>query len=121
MDAPRLAVDYLAAWNEDDPERRWELVTRSLAEGVEITAPGLELRGHAEVLAAIAAFRGEVPARRAQLAAPVDAHHRFARFTFRIEAEDAPLLRAGTGVLEIGADGRLSRVITFFDPGEAHG
>ncbi len=117
MDATRLAVDYVAAWNEDDPERRWELVTRALAEGVEIFAPGLELHGHGDVLAAIAAFRGEVPPRRALITTATDAHHRFGCFGFAIEGEGGVVLQRGVDVLELGPDGRLARVITFLDAG----
>ncbi len=116
MDAARLAVDFVAAWNEDDPERRWELVTRSLAEGVEIFGPGVELRGHGDVLAAIAAFRGEVPARRSVLTSPVDAHHRFGRYGFAIEGENGAVLQRGIDFLELGPDGRLVRVVSFLGP-----
>ncbi len=115
MDATRLAVDYVAAWNEDDPERRWELVTRCLAEGVEIFGPGIELNGHAEVLSAIAAFRGEMPPRRAVMTTAVDPHHRFGRFAFAIEDESGAVLQRGTDLLELGPDGRLARVVTFLD------
>ncbi len=113
MDAARLAVDFVAAWNEDDPERRWELVTRALAEAVEIFGPGAELRGHTQVLAAIAAFRGETPPRRTVLTSPVEAHHRFGRYTWVIVDEHDAVLQRGTDVLELGPDGRLARVITF--------
>ncbi len=115
MDAARLAVDFVAAWNEDDPERRWELVTRSLAEGIEIFGPGAELHGHADVLAAIAAFRGETPPRRTVLTSPVEAHHRFGRYAFAIEIEDGAVLLRGIDVLELGPDGRLVRVVSFFE------
>ncbi len=115
MDATRLAVDFVAAWNEDDPERRWELVTRALAEGVEVFGPGAELRGHAEVLAAIAAFRGETPPRRAVLTSPVEAHHRFGRSAWAIVDEHDAVLQRGTDLLELGPDGRLARVVTFLD------
>ncbi len=115
MDATRLAVDFVAAWNEDHPERRWELVTRSLAEGVEIFGPGAELRGHGEVLAAIAAFRGEQPVRRTVLTSPVQAHHRFGRYSFAIEDETGAVLARGTDLLELGPDGRLARVVTFLE------
>ncbi len=119
MDATRLAVDYVAAWNEDDPERRWELVTRALAEGVEIFAPGLELHGHGDVLAAIAAFRGEVPPRRALITTVTDAHHRFGRFGFAIEGEQGGVLQRGIAILELGPDGRLARTVTFLEPDDA--
>ncbi len=117
MDATRLAVDFVAAWNEDDPERRWELVTRALAQGVEIFGPGAELRGHAEVLAAIAAFRGETPTRHTVIMSPVEAHHRFGRYAWAIVDEQDAVLQRGIDILELGPDGRLARVITFLEAG----
>ena len=83
-DACPVIERYIAIWNESDPVRRSELITRTWTEDATYVDPLVVAKGHDALDATVAAAQEQFPGFVFRLAGPVDAHHHVARFTWEL-------------------------------------
>lgn len=117
-DPTALLDHYVATWNEADPGRRREMVSRLYADHGRIVTPSLEVSGREAVLEHIgevfAAFIGS--SERRFRVTVCTGHHR--TILLRWELAAAADLAAGSGlnVLLLGLDGRIEADHQFQEP-----
>src|SRR5947208_16449762 len=110
-----LVVNYLAAWNERDDNRRRDLVARTWTEDGSYVDAHRRAAGHAELDAMIKVAQDQFPGYRLRLVSGIEAHNAHARFSWAAGgAPEAPLFLAGTDFATV-SDGRLKAVTGFVD------
>ena len=109
--AHHLIERYIDSWNETDALRRRSLIEDVYTEHARYTDPMIDANGWEAIDATIVAVQGMFPGHRFSLAAPVDAHHDTARFSWNLGDE----LVVGFDVLVLDADGRIANVYGFLD------
>lgn len=115
-DVAQVIDRYIAIWNEPDPGRRRDLISRTWTEEATYVDPMVAAEGHAAIGATVAAAREQFPGLEFRLAGPVDAHHDVVRFTWELGPVDDPeSLVVGFDVAVQAEDGRLRQVIGFLD------
>lgn len=112
-----VAVDtHLKAYCEPDPATRAELLAAVWAPTGALFDPPFEGEG----LDAIAAMTDVVLTHYAghtfRRTTDIDAHHTFARYGWELVAPDGTVAVTGTDIVEIDAEGRLTRIVGFFGP-----
>lgn len=115
MDVLSPIDEYGRAWNEPNPSRRRDLLKRSLSEDCEVVAPVGVLRGREAVDGEITAWRAAQPGHTALFASAIDSHHGWARFAFAVLDDAGREVARGTDIAQFASDGRLRRVVRFFD------
>jgi hypothetical protein len=90
---------YGAVWSERDPERRSRLLSACWTR---------------EVLDEIERFHREQPETTAVRTSDIDQHGRWIRFTVAVLGPHGAVLNEGWDVIELRADGKIARVITFW-------
>jgi hypothetical protein len=113
-DVTTVVDDYLAAWNERDPQRRAELIERVWAPDGRLIDPPLSGEGHAGISDVAAAMHQHYAGHRFERASGVDAHHDHLRFAWRLVGPDGDVAVTGIDIADLAADGRLARVVGFF-------
>jgi hypothetical protein len=112
-----VAVDtHLKAYCEPDPATRAELLAAVWAPTGALFDPPFEGEG----LDAIAAMTDVVLTHYAghtfRRTTDIDAHHTFGRYGWELVAPDGTAAVTGTDIVEIDAEGRLTRIVGFFGP-----
>jgi hypothetical protein len=112
-----VAVDtHLKAYCEPDPATRAELLAAVWAPTGALFDPPFEGEG----LDAIAAMTDVVLTHYAghtfRRTTDIDAHHTFARYGWELVGPDGTAAVTGTDIVEIDAEGRLTRIVGFFGP-----
>jgi hypothetical protein len=105
---------YLGAWNTVDAEERDRLLERAVSDDVSFADPMKHLVGRAALSAHIGEVRSQYPE---VLFAPdgeLDQHNHFLRQAWIARIDGETLLR-GVDIDDVGPDGRLTRIIGFFD------
>ncbi|MGP3990931.1 nuclear transport factor 2 family protein [Streptomyces sp. 3N207] len=117
MNTYEAAVErYFAAWNAPDAESRAKAVAAAWTEDGSYTDPLAQVSGHDELAAAIGAAREQFPGCEFQLDGAVDGHHDIARFSWElVVTADGSSPAAGSDVLTLAEDGRISSVKGFLD------
>jgi SnoaL-like protein len=115
-DITTLVDDYLAAWNEADPERRRALVARAFTDDGSYVDPLMDGRGHAGIDAMIAGAQAAYPGHRFRLAAGPDAHHDAVRFAWHLVPDGGDPVALGIDFGTVAPDGRLRAVTGFLEP-----
>jgi hypothetical protein len=110
-----VAHRYLAAWNETDPAARRERVAALWASDGSYVDPLAEVRGGEQIAGLIAAVQDQFPGFTFRLAGDVDGHHRLARFSWELGPADGPAPVAGSDVVTLDDDGRVTSVLGFLD------
>ena len=105
---------YFAMWNEEDAERRAELIEQAWADDGSYRDPLLEADGHAALSEMVATVHGHYPGHRFQRTSGIDAHHDNLRFAWQLVAPDGSVTVGGIDVAELAPDGRLARLTGFF-------
>jgi hypothetical protein len=113
-EAVRLADGFLAGTNELDPARRAELITEIWAPDGHFIDPLHEATGHAELDALYGQVHVNFPGYVFARTGDVEPLGRWFRFRWDFRGEDGSLLAAGTDIAEI-TDGRLARIVSFYD------
>ena len=103
-DYQQMARDYLAAWNETDPEARRAAVGRIWTDDARYADPLADVTGHDQVPGFAFTQVGEV-----------DGHHDQARFTWGLGPAGAEPVVIGSDVVTLAEDGRISLVLGFLD------
>ncbi|BDT92033.1 MULTISPECIES: nuclear transport factor 2 family protein [Nocardia] len=111
------AVDrYFAAWNATDEDARAAAVAAAWAEDGAYTDPLAEVSGHAQLTAAIGGVQAQFPGFEFRRLGAVDGHHDIARFSWElVSAADGSAPVAGSDVITLGSDGRITSVHGFLD------
>ena len=105
---------YLAMWNEENADRRAELISAAWAPDGRYVDPLLEADGHAALSEMVAGVHAHYPGHRFRRTTGIDAHHDEVRFGWELVAPDGAVTVAGLDVGTLGADGRLTRITGFF-------
>jgi hypothetical protein len=109
-------LNYLAAWNETNPERRRAIIARAWVEDGTFLDAHFDGAGHAGIDAMIAAVQQRFAGYRFRLASGIEAHHDRVRFSWAAGGSpDAPLYFGGTDFAVLAEDGRLRAVTGFID------
>ena len=82
-----IAQTYLAAWNEEDSERRRHLVGQAWAENTRYVDPLMQGEGQQGIAAMIEAARQKFPGYRFVLAGTPDGHGNFTVFSTALHPE----------------------------------
>jgi hypothetical protein len=115
-----LVVNYIAAWNEQDPKRRLEIVAKTWTDGGTYVDAHRRGEGHESIDAMIATAQRSFPGYRIRLVSKVETHNGFFRFSWAAGGtEQAPLYLAGTDFVTVAADGRIASVTGFVDAAPA--
>ncbi|HET6172711.1 MAG TPA: nuclear transport factor 2 family protein [Gaiellales bacterium] len=113
-DIARLIDNYIAIWNEPDPERRHRLIAETWSEDASYVDPLMSGEGREGIDAMVATAQGQFPGHRFELAEGPDTHNDRVRFTWRLVPEaggDAVAVGYDFGAL--APDGRLQEVTGF--------
>jgi hypothetical protein len=110
-----VAQRYLSAWNETDPAARQERVAALWAADGSYVDPLAEVRGPDRIAALIAGVQDQFPGFTFRLAGDVDGHHRLARFSWELGPAEGPAPVAGSDVVTLDEDGRVTSVLGFLD------
>ena len=113
-EAVRLADGFLAGTNELDATRRSELIAEIWTADGHFIDPLHEATGRAELDALYAQVHVNFPGYVFSRTGEVEPLGRWFRFSWDFRGGDGSLLAAGTDVAEI-ADGRLARIVSFYD------
>ena len=105
---------YLRAWNSDDPDERTALLERTVADNVVFIDPLAQTYGRDALAEHIAKTREDFPGVAFAPAGAVDAHNNLFRVAWEARLNGEVVLR-GLDVDDVGVDGRLTRVVGFFD------
>ncbi len=120
MSAPDRYEDavarYLEAWNAGDPAARAEAVAAAWTQDGGYTDPLADVSGHDGISALIAAVREQFPGFVFRLSGDVDGHHDTARFSWElVSAADGSAPVAGSDVITLDGQGRITAVLGFLD------
>ena len=113
-DITTVVHDYLATWNEPDPERRRALAAAVWTEEGTYLDPLMEGAGPDGIAVMIGAAQAQFPGHRFELAFGPDAHNDVARFAWRLVGENGTVA-AGTDFATVAEDGRLRAVTGFLE------
>jgi hypothetical protein len=105
---------YLDAYGEADATRRMQLIERVWAADGRLLDPPLDGEGHAGISELTTVVHAHYPGHTFRRTTAVDAHHDVARYGWELVGPDGTVAVAGLDVAELGADGKLMRVLGFF-------
>jgi hypothetical protein len=113
-------IRYIAAWNERDPERRHDLVTRTWTEDGTYIDAHRQAVGHDGIDAMLARTQDQFPGYRVSLASGIEVNNDFIRFSWAAGGTpEAPLYLGGTDFVTLARDGRFKSVAGFIDAAPA--
>lgn len=110
-----IAEAYLTVWNEEDGERRKQLIGKAWAETARYIDPLMQGEGQQGIAAMIEAARQKFPGYRFVLTGTPDGHGDFTRFSWRLISPDGDDVAGGTDVVSRNADGQIENVVGFLD------
>ncbi len=105
---------WLAAYCDPDAERRATTIARVWAPDGELVDPPLTGTGHDTLSALAGAVVALYPDHTFRRTTPIDTHHTYARYGWRLVGPDGTTAVAGLDVAELTPDGRLQKVVGFF-------
>ena len=110
---------YFDAWNEADTAIRQALLEQCWSDGAVYVDPTVHLTGRKALADHIAKVRSGRPGARLELMSGIDVHHNVLRFLWRLVRADGTAGDISIDFGEIGADGRLVKMVGFFGPAPA--
>jgi hypothetical protein len=113
-DLTEVIEGYLRAWNSDDPDERTALLERTVTDNVVFVDPMTQRLGRDALAEHIANVRETYPGLTFAAAGDVDEHNNVLRVPWRALIDDQVAV-SGLDVDDIGVDGRLTRIVGFFD------
>jgi hypothetical protein len=107
--------NYLAAWNEQDPQKRRALIQSVWNENGNYCDPTADVTGHDAFDALVAHVQQLASGLRFRKIGDHDHHHNYLRFTWELAPEQGEAQIVGSDVAQLDHDGRFLKVIGFFD------
>ena len=107
---------YYEAFAETDQRKRLELLRTAMTEDAEIWGPKRVFAGHQEISEKIAGFHLNWPGCRLVLATGLNVFLNSARIGGAIVGTDGAVRARGDALVELAPDGRIQRVIPFWEP-----
>ena len=105
---------YIDMWNEEDADRRADLIRTAWSDDARYRDPLLEADGQDGLSEMVATVHGHYPGHRFRRTSGIDAHHDVARFGWELVAPDGAVFTGGIDVATLAGDGRLSTITGFF-------
>jgi len=112
----RALKPYYEAFAEHDEEDRLRLLRQAMSPTSEIWGPKRVFAGYAEISEKISGFHKNWPGCRLLLDTGLNIFLNSARIGGAIVGPDGAVRARGEAVVELAADGRIQRVIAFWDP-----
>lgn len=113
-DIERAVLGYVAAWNEDNPDKLAELLQACWAEDGMVVSNYETIVGRRALYERILGFRRENPGTRGYLTSSIEHHHDIFRFTVVAVKPDGRCFSPALDVGELDPSGRIERIVTFF-------
>jgi uncharacterized protein (TIGR02246 family) len=115
-DLATLMDNYIATWNEKDPERRRALVAQTFTDDADYVDPLMQGKGQDGIDAMIAAVQQQYSEYRVELVTGPDAHNDRVRFSWHLveDGSGAPVA-IGYDFGTLAEDGRLGSVTGFLE------
>jgi hypothetical protein len=114
-EVPPALQAYLEAWNEPDAAMRMALLADAVTDDVHYTDPTVDAPGIDALDAAIVGFQDQFAGSTLVATSTPDAYGDQMRYGWAIEDADGNVTFSGIDVAIIAGDGRLLRVVGFFD------
>ncbi len=114
-DTNEIVEQYIASWNERDPDARLALVTATFTDDADYIDPLMSGRGIDGIDAMIAAAQEQFPGHEFALTDDPDAHNDRVRFSWLLAPAGEPAIVGGTDFARLAADGRIQSVTGFVD------
>jgi hypothetical protein len=112
----RAVARYFEAWNTREPDALARAVATAWSPQGGYTDPLAEVRGYEGIVAVVSAAHARFPGFAFRLTGPVEGHHDTARFAWELVSEaDGSAPVAGSDVITLDADGRITSVLGFLD------
>jgi hypothetical protein len=115
-DIAQSIADYIASWNDPDPNRRAELIATVWREDGRYVDPLTEAHGREQIAAMIAAVQQQLPGSTMSLVGEIRSHHDIAAFRWQMVSAGGPPLFTGLDFALLDTDGRLRQIAGFWDP-----
>ena len=116
-DAPAAVDDtvaaYVVAWNAATADRPGAVDAAFTPEAYYCDGAA-EATGHAEIVSMMAGVMEQFEGSSFALSSAIDAHHRQARFGWRMSGPDGETIIEGIDAIRIDDDGRISSALGFF-------
>jgi hypothetical protein len=112
----KIVTQYLAAWNEPDDTARHGLLAQCWSDSGVYLDPNVSLPGRDALATKIGEVLASRPGARLEFMSGIDVHHNVVRFLWRLVRVDGTCGDTSIDFGEIGADGRLVKIVGFFGP-----
>jgi hypothetical protein len=112
---------FVAAWNTSDETERRRLLEQCRADDGVLLNPSREDKGRAEMASAIASMIANWPSGYQVQINPVQEHHGWLCYSWKIFRADGSTYQEGIHVAERGQDDRIRKMITFGLPNSVGG
>lgn len=106
---------YLEAFAEHDRARRLGLLSQSVTPDGQIWGPKRVFAGYAEISEKIEAFHRNWPGCRLAVVGGINSFSNAARIGNAIIGANGSVLATGESIIELAQDGRISRVLPFWE------
>ena len=116
MTPDEVIATYGEAWNVDDEAERRKLLEASWADDGEYCDPTGRADGRDALVAMISGARSQFGNFQIEQTTGVDTHNDWARFGWRMDAEDGTTMIEGFDAVQFADDGRIRRIVGFFGP-----
>lgn len=113
--AESVARDYIAVWNQPDPDRRLAQMTDAWVEAASYADPMMAASGRGAICEMIEAARSKFPGLGFSLRGTPDAQRQFVRFSWDLAPDGGAAVAGGTDIVRLDDDGRIAEVIGFLD------
>jgi hypothetical protein len=105
---------HLAGYCEPDPSVRADLLAKAWSTDGELIDPPFDGKGRDNIAAMVDVVLTHYAGHTFRRTTAVDAHHDLARYGWALVAPDGAVAVTGTDFAQVGADGKLTRVVGFF-------
>jgi SnoaL-like domain len=112
----KTLTQYMAAWNEPDDTARRALLAQCWSDNGVYLDPNVSLHGREALAQKIGEVLAGRPGARLEFMSGIDVHHNVVRFLWRLLRADGTSGDTSIDFGEVGADGRLVKIVGFFGP-----
>lgn len=106
---------YLDAWNEPDPAVRLDLLTQAMSDDAAYIDPTATVEGRPQLVDHVGLYQPQAADTELVITAGPDTYDTVMRVSWAIHTIGGDVVGTGLDVVDLAEDGRLSRVVGFFD------